>query len=149
MSFIFRPQIIPSWIDQGNSNRDSFWLLQNRVETVPSDLLAVVTAAKALTKSGRLCVAYQIPHVYGESGSSNVYGIGDAATFYVSSTPGGRGVISIPDLDPAILMPDGVTIDQSNSAVVAFVAQMYAKLGDSNGNAWTSIRAANRTRFPG
>lgn len=149
MSIIFRPQLIPSWQDQAGGYRDSFWTLQDRSEVVPSDLLAVVTAALPLTKAGCLAVTYQVTHVVGGTPLANPYNVVDAATFYVKSGPGGLGTISIPDLNPAILKGDGVTVDQTNSLVVTFLASVFAKLGDTNGNAWNSVRQANRTRFPG
>jgi hypothetical protein len=149
MAIIFRPQIIPSWLDEVGGTRDSFWTTQNRIEAVPADLQLVVTKAAALTKAGSIAMTFQVPLVVGTAAASNAYNIGDAATFYLKSSGGQFGVISIPDLDPAILMGDGVTIDQTNANVVAFIAQVYAKLGDTAGNAWATVRQANRTRFPG
>lgn len=129
--------------------RDSFWTLQNRVETVPAALLNLVALGQVLTKAGRLGVTFQVSTTYGESGDANVYNIGDAATFYLASATGGKGVISLPDPDPAIFEADGVTIDMTNADVIAFIAEVFLYCGDSNGNAWSSIRQANRTRFPG
>jgi len=148
MAFIFRPQIIPSWVDQAGGQRDSFWTLQSRSEVVPTDLLSLMLAAVPLTKAGQLAVTFQVTHVIGGSGLSNVYGIGDAATFYVKSASGGVGAISLPDLNPSILKVDGVTIDQTNSDVVNFLSVAFGVLGDTAGNPWTSVRQANRTRFP-
>lgn len=149
MAFVFRPQLIPSWVDQSGGQRDSFWTTQNRSETVPSALLAVVTAALPLTKAGCLAVTYQVTHLVGGSASSNPYNIGDAATFYLASASGGKGVISIPDLNPSILAGDAVTIDQANSDVAFFLGTVFAELGDVTGSPWSSVRQANRTRFPG
>jgi hypothetical protein len=146
---IFRPVIIPSWVDSVGGMRDSFWTTQDRSEAVPSDLQAVVTAASALTSAGTLAVTFQVPLVVSSSPSANAYNVGDAATFYLTSSTGNNGVISIPAPLSSIFKADGMTIDQTNSNVVSFLSEVASKLGDTNGNPWASVRSASRTRFPG
>jgi hypothetical protein len=107
-----------------------------------------VNAAYAISSAGLLAMTYQIPMVEGLSADSGPYNCGDAATFYLTSTAGLQGVISVPDPDPAIFLSDGVTVDQTDSFVIAFLTQVMAHLGDSGGSPWITVRGAARTRFP-
>lgn len=149
MAFIFRPQMILSWVDKQGGTRDSGWTTQNRSEVVPTDLLSVALAALPLTKAGQLAITYQCVHVIGGAAATNVYNIGDAASFFLKSAAGGLGCISIGDLNPAILKSDAVTVDATNADVINFLSKVYLYLGDDAGSPWASVRQMNRTRFPG
>ena len=149
MSMLLRPMIFTSWRDTSGGFRDSAWTSALAYAVWPNPLQGVSDAAAALSNAGRIGMAYQAPLLVGSSPVTGPFGCGDAATFYMKSSAGLVGVLSIPDPKPAIFLGDGVTVDQSNSLVATFLGEAMAFLGDTAGNPWNSVRQANRTRFPG
>lgn len=146
---LLRPMLIINWSDNVGGQRNSFWTLQNSYYSMPTQLVAMAAAAGELSNAGVNGIALQIPLLVGTSPVSGPYNCGDAASFYVKSGTGLKGELSVPGLKPSILLGDGVTVDQTNTAVVTFLSDMSLYLGDTTGAAWTSVRQANRTRFPG
>lgn len=149
MALTYRPMIIPSWVDPNGGARDCFWTIQGSYGSVPTPLQLVVNAAKLLSDAGLPAMTYQIPLPQTPAPVSGPYNCGDAASFFLTSTAGLNGVVSIPDPDPSIFEVDGQTIDQTNIDVISFVSYVMLYLGDSGGNPWVVIRQAVRTRFPG
>lgn len=149
MAIIVRPLASCAWVDVVGNRRNTSWMTQAEYFAVPTDVQIMMEAASLLSNGGQTAIAYQVPMSIGSSPVAGPYSCTDAATFYVKSAGGLLGVISVPDPALSIFKSDRMTVDQTNTDVLLFVSYMYAYLGDSNGNPWTSIRKAVRTAFPG
>jgi hypothetical protein len=56
------------------------------------------------------------------------------------------GQIQIPAPKSSIFLSDNLTVDLNNADVMAFIAQVYAVMGDKSGNPITSVYRGQRSR---
>jgi hypothetical protein len=143
-------ELVVSFVDTNNNHsKVRFWLPGLVTDLAAASVVAITNALYYMTE----CWLYKvelIPHALngaavGSMGGS--YGsAADKSRFVWKTTAGSLIRLEIPTLDPAILLPDGETIDQSNTAVAAFLASAKTTLKGPAGEAIQSLVSAVRVR---
>jgi hypothetical protein len=138
--------IYPNWIDVLNGQAQTGWTFQDQSPGATPLFFHLVTTAAALSVCGINDCTQQVKQTFAQSPTSGLYGtVRDQAVFQLASQNYTR-LLAIPGPKESIFESDGVTVDLTNSDVVAFLTQVFLVLGDTYGNPWLSCTAGWRRR---
>jgi len=139
-------QLFLNWQDSLLSNAQTGWTLLDQTPMALGPYTGLVGAAQALSRADQQNVTFQNWIETSSGTSSGPFAtVRDQAVFQLISENYTR-LLAIPAPNEGIFLPDGKTVDMSNSLVVAFIDQVQAVLGDSYGNPWIRVPGGYRRR---
>lgn len=138
--------IIPAWYDGMGGQCQSAWSVANQTHEPLGPYQSLIDAAADLSHCGLKGVTYQQQLIAVDGPTTGVYStVRDQVVFQFESQNYTK-LVAIPAPVSDIFESDDVTVDLSNSLVVAFTGQVMAVLGDSYGGSWTVCRKGWRRR---
>lgn len=129
-------QVIFNWVDANGKTGRNFLTTQDQDAGGASGYASLAAAAQACCDAALVAVQFQTTLVIASAPASGAYGtVWDRAVF------GGRNSITnayqknaLVGPKTTIFLPDTITVDLTNSDVIAFQTELQAVIGDQLGN---------------
>ena len=138
----------PLFRDFDERQGGSWWTTQDQSAAVLGSLATLMTKTQALTDCSLIACAIHVwKDLTGVTGTGPYKAISDKVTFTFRSSKGTFGRLTIPGPKAAIFNADGKTVNLAQADVAAWLAQVYALLGDSEGNPWQAVTLARRRKI--
>lgn len=144
-------QILVGYLDQNGKPGTSFWPAIDQSTGPAAAYSGLCAAVQAVTDCAVIGVQFQSTLLIGATPTDGPYKtIIDRAMMLSKITATGKPfTFSIPGPKSSIFLPDHLTVDLTNTNVIALQTAMMAKVGDQAGNAMGLFRRGYRTEAKG
>ncbi len=136
--------IVPQWLDQNGGMSEPYMSIYPQSSAVITPYSALLASMQAMSACKLQAAVLQSAGTYaGALGSSPHPLVTDQLRIQVKNAHN-AGFLTIPGPIASIFLGDGQTLNTANALVQAFMAQVQAVLGDSQGNAWVTLVGGTR-----
>lgn len=136
----------PNWEDVSHGQAQTGWTTADQAEEPLGPYGGLLAAAIELSQTAMMNATFQRRMLVESSAVSGDFSsVRDQVVFQMQSENYTR-LIAIPGPKTSIFIPGSVNVDMANPLVVAFLAQVFAVLGDSYGSPWLRCSAGWRRR---